>query len=108
MRLILAAGLAAAGLPTAALAHSGGNYSRIIQTIIFIDRAEVGLVFHEFEPQRFRISLRARGKVDVGASARELEPGGGGHARAAGCMLEGTADEVIERVVTFFTAKLAG
>lgn len=89
-----------------ALLHSGGSYARIIQPIIFVDDAAVGLVFHEFEPERFRISLRARGKVDVGKAARELEPGGGGHARAAGCQLDGPADEVIRKVIDFFTAKL--
>jgi phosphoesterase RecJ-like protein len=44
-----------------------------------------------------RVSLRSKGKMDVAHFAQQF--GGGGHARAAGLKLEGTLDDVVEKVV---------
>jgi len=52
----------------------------------------VTALLKEEQPGKFRISLRSREAVDVSALAHGF--GGGGHARAAGCRLEGTAEEV--------------
>ena len=53
---------------------------------------EVTVLLKEEEPERYRVSLRSRHDVDVSAVAATF--GGGGHARAAGCRLDGTAAEV--------------
>jgi len=50
-------------------------------------------VFKQVGPTRWTISLRSRGRVDVAAAAKAL--GGGGHPRAAGVTLEGTAGEAV-------------
>lgn len=47
----------------------------------------------EREPGQWRISLRVRGDGDVQQIA--ARHGGGGHKQAAGCTLEGEADEVV-------------
>ncbi|MDX1689749.1 MAG: bifunctional oligoribonuclease/PAP phosphatase NrnA [Acidimicrobiia bacterium] len=44
----------------------------------------------------YKVSLRSRGGVDVGAIA--LDNGGGGHHNAAGFTAEGTPAEIVERV----------
>lgn len=44
-----------------------------------------------------RISLRSKGRVDVGALAQRL--GGGGHHNAAGCTVEGSPAEVQQRIL---------
>lgn len=44
-----------------------------------------------------RVSLRSKGQIDVAAFAQQF--GGGGHARAAGCKLEGSLAAARERVV---------
>lgn len=46
---------------------------------------------------RCRISLRSKGRIDVGALAQRL--GGGGHHNAAGCVLEGSPEAVQQRVL---------
>ena len=57
------------------------SYARLVSGV------EVALLFRE-EGSRIRVSLRSKGRADVNAIAREL--GGGGHAAAAGLVLEGT------------------
>lgn len=45
----------------------------------------------------YKVSLRANGDMDVAQIAGVFD--GGGHVKAAGCTVEGSADEVIEKVV---------
>jgi phosphoesterase RecJ-like protein len=54
--------------------------------------AEVALLFREIEPEKYRVSLRSRGNVDVARVAKEFQ--GGGHPSAAGCTVEGNLDKV--------------
>ena len=62
-----------------------------------IEGVSVAVLFKELAEGRFRISLRSDGAVDVAAVAASF--GGGGHPRAAGCQLEGSFDEVRERLL---------
>lgn len=64
------------------------NYPRSICGV------EVGLLFREEAPGRYRLALRSKGRVDVSRIAREL--GGGGHRNAAGANVEGIL-EVLKR-----------
>ena len=55
--------------------------------------AEIGITMKEKrKPEKFRISMRSADQVNVSAICQRL--GGGGHVKAAGCQVEGTADEV--------------
>jgi len=58
-----------------------------------IDGVEVAVLIrsHELE-DRWKINFRAKTTIDVGALASAL--GGGGHKHAAGCVLNGSFDEV--------------
>lgn len=86
---------------------SGDEFNRIIQTLIFAEGAEVAILFRELEPGKWKLSFRSRGKVDVAAVARELDPQGGGHDRAAGCSMDApTLADVTERTVAFIEGKL--
>lgn len=67
------------------------NYCRNIEGV------EVGISFVEAEPNVVKVSLRARSYVNVAEIAKQL--GGGGHAKAAGCTLHGSLDEVRDRVL---------
>ncbi|MBE0582829.1 MAG: bifunctional oligoribonuclease/PAP phosphatase NrnA [Desulfofustis sp.] len=64
--------------------HADGfvNYPRSIRGV------EVALFFNQIEEDRFKISMRSRGTIDVGSLARQL--GGGGHHNAAGAILFST------------------
>jgi bifunctional oligoribonuclease and PAP phosphatase NrnA len=85
---------------------AGDDLNKIIQTLCFVEGIEVAIIFREQEGTSWKLSLRSRGKVDVAAIARELDPNGGGHDRAAGCSLEGKLEDVAKRATEFVNAKL--
>jgi phosphoesterase RecJ-like protein len=72
--------------------HTDGfvNYPRSIRGV------EVALFFRQIGPAAYKIGMRSKGQVDVGALSRHL--GGGGHHNAAGAMVEGTFEEVRKTV----------
>jgi len=55
--------------------------------------AEVAAVLKEIGPRRWTVSLRATGRIDVGAAATAL--GGGGHRLASGFTATGSAEQVL-------------
>ena len=57
---------------------------------------EVAMFLYELEPQVYKVSLRSKDKVDVSMIAKYF--GGGGHAKAAGFTMKGTAHDVINNV----------
>ncbi len=64
----------------------------IINAIMSLDGVEIGVLLKESGENRIKVSLRAKTYVNVAEIAQIL--GGGGHVRAAGATVEGTADEV--------------
>jgi phosphoesterase RecJ-like protein len=48
--------------------------------------------FKQTQGNHYRVSLRSKGDVDVGAIAKEFN--GGGHKNAAGCSVDGPIDEL--------------
>ena len=58
---------------------------------------EIVFLVVEVGPMRFKVSLRSRGDVSVHAIASRF--GGGGHAKAAGCRIEGAEEEVISKLL---------
>ena len=62
-----------------------------------IDTVEVGMLFRELADGRVKVSLRSKHWVDVSKIAQLF--GGGGHARAAGCMLGTNLGDAIDSVV---------
>ena len=66
------------------------NYARSIRGV------EVATQLRDQGDDRWRVSFRSRGKVDVSELAAKF--GGGGHHNAAGCMIEGTSDEIVHKL----------
>jgi len=67
------------------------GYARSIRGV------EVALLFRELSPGRYKVSFRSKETVDVNRLASLF--GGGGHVRAAGCLLEGDIENIVSRVV---------
>jgi len=61
-----------------------------------IDTVEVGMLFRETRDGRVKASLRSKRSIDVSRIAQVF--GGGGHERAAGCVLSLTLDEAMDAV----------
>lgn len=57
---------------------------------------EVAAFFYEFEPGKYKVSLRSKKEVDVSKIALSL--GGGGHRCAAASVIEGSARDVLEEI----------
>ncbi|MBA3557877.1 MAG: DHH family phosphoesterase [Gemmatimonadaceae bacterium] len=57
----------------------------------------MALFFRDLGHRQVKVSLRSTGAVDVNRFARRF--GGGGHAKAAGALIQGSLDEVRDRVV---------
>ncbi len=57
-----------------------------------IDGVEVAIQFRQADINRYKVSFRSRGNVDVASIAQGF--GGGGHRNAAGCELSGELNEV--------------
>jgi bifunctional oligoribonuclease and PAP phosphatase NrnA len=74
------------------------NYARNILGV------DVGILFREEQPQTVKVSLRSRELVDVGRVAKQF--GGGGHARAAGCTVQGTIAEAEASVLAEIRSQL--
>lgn len=75
------ADLAAAGAEPA-------DMEGIVDALLYTRGVELACLFVEKAADRVKLSLRSRRRVDVARLARELAPGGGGHARAAGVVIE--------------------
>lgn len=59
---------------------------------------EVAFLIKEVEKNKFKLSFRSRGKVDVNDFCSRF--GGGGHKVAAGCTIKGELKEIIKNVVS--------
>ncbi|MBF7082374.1 bifunctional oligoribonuclease/PAP phosphatase NrnA [Desulfallas sp. Bu1-1] len=66
------------------------NYPRMIKGV------ELALFFKEMENNKYKISFRSKYYLDVNKLASLF--GGGGHSRAAGCIMEGDLNEIQQRV----------
>ena len=65
---------------------------------------EVAVFMYEKEPGVFKVSLRSSEKVDVSAIAQKF--GGGGHVRAAGCVMQGSIYDVINNLTLYLERDL--
>ncbi len=74
-----------------------GEIEELANYSVAIRGGKVGLFLREIRPRYYKVSLRAKADIDVNKVARKFN--GGGHTRAAGCRLDGTKREVIEKVL---------
>jgi phosphoesterase RecJ-like protein len=74
------------------------NFPRSVQGV------EVALLFREVTPEKYRVSLRSRGAVDVARIAGKFQ--GGGHPAASGCTVEGNFSTVKAKILEAVRAVL--
>ncbi len=81
-----------------------GEIDELANYSVAIRGGQVGLFIREAESGLHKISLRSKGKVDVNQVAKVFN--GGGHARAAGCRIQGSKEEVINLLLTEIEKRL--
>lgn len=74
------------------------NYPRSVRGV------EVAIFFRQLSEDAFKVGFRSKGTVDVSRLAEGF--GGGGHHNAAGCIVEGSIDEVRDKVFSHLRAVL--
>lgn len=70
----------------------------LVNYALSIGDIEVAVFFRELPDGRFRVSLRSKGKLNVAAVAEQF--GGGGHACASGCSVDGPLHAAVENVLS--------
>ncbi|MEE1014609.1 MAG: bifunctional oligoribonuclease/PAP phosphatase NrnA [Lachnospiraceae bacterium] len=76
----------------------------IVSQLRYTRGVEVAIFLYELEPQRYKISMRSNGKVDVSKVAGYF--GGGGHVKAAGCEMSGNFYDVVNNLTLHIEAQL--
>ena len=77
---------------------AGGTYDDtegLINLPLTVKEIEAVVFFKQIEGDEYRVSMRSKGEIDIGAVAKEFD--GGGHKNAAGCTVTGPID-VLQKV----------
>lgn len=78
----------------------------IVSQLRIIKGVECALFLYQTGVQEYKVSMRSNGSVDVSAVAAYF--GGGGHKRASGCTMNGTAYDVINNLSLHIERQLNG
>jgi bifunctional oligoribonuclease and PAP phosphatase NrnA len=84
-----------------ALGGTNDDLEGLINFPLTVKDIEAVAFFKEIGDHDWRVSLRSKGRVDVGAIARWQ--GGGGHTNAAGCSAQGALDDVLKQYGQFLS-----
>lgn len=76
----------------------------IVNQLLYTKGVEVAIFMHELRINEYKVSLRSNGKVNVADITTIF--GGGGHARAAGCMMNGTYYDVLNNITEHIEEQL--
>jgi phosphoesterase RecJ-like protein len=79
---------------------AGGTYEDtegLVNLPLTVKEIEAVIFFKQEKDNEYRVSLRSKGDIDIGAVAKEY--GGGGHKNAAGCTVRGNIDELRRALV---------
>ena len=85
----------------AELGGTGDDLEGLINFPLTVKDIEAVAFFKEIGDGDWRVSMRSKGSVDIGAIARAN--GGGGHTNAAGCSAKGTLEDVNRQFGQFLT-----
>ncbi len=76
---------------------SAEDTENFINFVRSVKGVEVAVLFRQTAEAQYKVSLRSKGRADVSAVAQTF--GGGGHKNAAGCVLDGTIEEIQAKVI---------
>ena len=95
---------------------AGGTYEDtegLINLPLTVKEIQAVVFFKQEEGEQYRVSMRSKGEIDIGAVAKSF--GGGGHKNAAGCTVSGAIDalqktfvEKIEEAIEWQNGRMAG
>jgi phosphoesterase RecJ-like protein len=68
----------------------------LINYLMMLRGVEVGILYRQISKNKYKVSFRSAGKVNVAKLSEAL--GGGGHKQAAGATMEGNLKDIQARV----------
>ena len=68
----------------------------IVNQLRYTKGVDCAVFMYETEPLKYKVSLRSNGVIDCAVIAKYF--GGGGHVRAAGCVLDGTFHDAVNNL----------
>jgi phosphoesterase RecJ-like protein len=89
--------------------EAGGTYEDtegLINLPLTVKEIQAVVFFKQIEGDKYRVSMRSKGEIDIGAVAKEF--GGGGHKNAAGCTVEGAIDSLQKTFIERIEAAIDG
>jgi bifunctional oligoribonuclease and PAP phosphatase NrnA len=89
--------------------EAGGTYEDtegLINLPLTVKEIQAVVFFKQLEADEYRISLRSKGDIDIGAIAKEF--GGGGHKNASGCTVTGPIDALQKTFIEKIEAAIDG
>ena len=69
----------------------------IVSQLRVTQGVEVAIFMYELQKEEYKVSLRASGDVNVSKVAQYF--GGGGHVKAAGLTMKGTAQVIVDKLL---------
>ncbi len=78
----------------------------IVNQLLLTVGVDCAIFMYELAPLEYKVSLRSTGAVNVSEVAQMF--GGGGHVRAAGCIVNGTQHDVINNLTKYIHKQLEG
>jgi bifunctional oligoribonuclease and PAP phosphatase NrnA len=78
----------------------------VINQPLTVKEMQAVIFFKQTDGDEYRVSLRSKGDVDIGAVAKVF--GGGGHKNAAGCTVRGGIDELRKTLVDYVARAIDG
>jgi len=75
----------------------GEDTSEVVNGLLAINGVCVAVMFKELAGGRVKLSFRSKGDLDVNRLAAQY--GGGGHTNAAGAVVQGSLQEIIDRIL---------
>jgi phosphoesterase RecJ-like protein len=88
---------------------AGGTYEDtegLINLPLTVKEILAVVFFKQIEGEQYRVSMRSKGDIDIGAIAKEFE--GGGHKNAAGCTVTGPIDSLQKMFIQKIEAAIDG
>jgi len=89
--------------------EAGGTYEDtegLINLPLTVKEIEAVVFFKQVEGEEYRVSMRSKGDIDIGAIAKAY--GGGGHKNAAGCTVTGPIDGLQKMFIEQIEAAIRG
>jgi len=76
---------------------SAEDTDNFINFVRSVKGVEVAVLFRQTTDAQYKVSLRSKGRADISVVAQQFN--GGGHKNAAGCVVDGTIEEITSRVI---------